>query len=163
MDRFAPTTRDWFESAFGEPTAAQREAWPAIASGNNVLLIAPTGSGKTLAAFLSSIDGLMGHGARPESDASVSGVKVLYVSPLKALAVDVARNLTAPLDGIAAQCRRRGLPAPAIRVATRSGDTPPRERRAIASHPPDILVTTPNRSISCSPRRPRRCSLRCIP
>ncbi|MEK0263782.1 DEAD/DEAH box helicase [Bifidobacterium mongoliense] len=143
MDRFAPTTRDWFESAFGEPTAAQREAWPAIASGNNVLLIAPTGSGKTLAAFLSSIDGLMGHGARPESDASVSGVKVLYVSPLKALAVDVARNLTAPLDGIAAQCRRRGLPAPAIRVATRSGDTPPRERRAIASHPPDILVTTP--------------------
>lgn len=151
LNLFAEPTRNWFTSAFGEPTPAQRQAWPAIASGSNVLVVAPTGSGKTLAAFLSAIDGLMQAGRPATGTANTDqkrparrhGVTVLYISPLKALAVDVAKNLTAPLDGIRRECERQGVPAPHITVATRSGDTTPRERRAIASHPPDILVTTP--------------------
>ncbi|TPF86707.1 ATP-dependent helicase [Bifidobacterium sp. UTCIF-37] len=143
---FSKPTREWFRHAFDAPTEAQREAWPAIRSGANTLVIAPTGSGKTLCAFLSAIDRLMtdrddicagASGRRPR------GVRILYISPLKALAVDVAKNLEAPLDGIARQCEAMGLAAPSIRVATRSGDTTPKERRAIATHPPDILVTTP--------------------
>lgn len=137
---FAEPTRVWFEHAFGEPTEAQAQAWPAIRSGGNVLVIAPTGSGKTLAAFLSAIDRLM---ATPHPDRGHKGVRVLYISPLKALAVDVAKNLERPLAGIAAQCEARGLSAPNITIATRSGDTTAQERRRIASHPPDILVTTP--------------------
>ncbi|MCH9276535.1 DEAD/DEAH box helicase [Bifidobacterium amazonense] len=165
LDLFSAPTAAWFKHAFGKPTNAQRKAWPAIRSGGNVLVIAPTGSGKTLSAFLSAIDRLMGEraarsGLDPTSNAAATtsthsgadtgrrrrtaaGVKVLYVSPLKALAVDVAKNLQAPLEGIAAQCDAMGLHAPRIGVATRSGDTTPQERRAIVSHPPDILVTTP--------------------
>ncbi|NEG70912.1 DEAD/DEAH box helicase [Bifidobacterium ramosum] len=139
LDLFSEPTRAWFKHAFGEPTEAQQAAWPAIHAGGNVLVIAPTGSGKTLSAFLSAIDRLMGERAAR----SAKGVTVLYVSPLKALAVDVAKNLQAPLEGISAQCDAMGLHAPAIAVATRSGDTTPKERRAIVSHPPDILVTTP--------------------
>ncbi|WP_241519651.1 DEAD/DEAH box helicase [Bifidobacterium callitrichidarum] len=137
---FAEPTRAWFERAFGEPTEAQAQAWPAIRSGSNVLVIAPTGSGKTLAAFLSAIDRLL---AAPHSARGRKGVRVLYISPLKALAVDVAKNLERPLAGIAAQCEVRGLSVPNIAIATRSGDTTAQERRHIASHPPDILVTTP--------------------
>lgn len=135
---FAEPTKAWFEHAFGQPTEAQAQAWPAIHSGRNVLVIAPTGSGKTLAAFLSAIDRLM---TVPRTRRA--GVRVLYISPLKALAVDVAKNLEQPLRGIAAQCEEQGLPVPKIEVATRSGDTTAQERRRIASHPPDILVTTP--------------------
>mgnify|MGYP000632926184 FL=1 len=138
LSLFSEPTKAWFEHAFGQPTEAQAQAWPAIHSGRNVLVIAPTGSGKTLAAFLSAIDRLM-----TVSRTRRAGVRVLYVSPLKALAVDVAKNLEQPLEGIAAQCEAQGLPAPKIAVANRSGDTTTQERRRIASHPPDILVTTP--------------------
>ncbi len=138
LSLFSEPTKVWFEHAFGQPTEAQAQAWPAIHSGCNVLVIAPTGSGKTLAAFLSAIDRLM---TVPRTRRA--GVRVLYISPLKALAVDVAKNLEQPLEGIAAQCEAQGLPVPKIAVATRSGDTTAQERRRIASHPPDILVTTP--------------------
>ena len=138
LSLFSEPTKMWFEHAFGQPTEAQAQAWPAIHSGRNVLVIAPTGSGKTLAAFLSAIDRLM---TVPRTRRA--GVRVLYISPLKALAADVAKNLEQPLEGIAAQCEAQGLPVPKIAVATRSGDTTAQERRRIASHPPDILVTTP--------------------
>lgn len=140
LSLFTEPTRSWFEHAFAAPTGVQREAWPAIRSGGDVLVIAPTGSGKTLAAFLSAIDRLMAHGDRVRKP---QGVTVLYVSPLKALAVDVAKNLERPLEDIGAECRARGVTPPSIRVAMRTGDTGARERRAIVSHPPDILVTTP--------------------
>ncbi|MBT1182198.1 DEAD/DEAH box helicase [Bifidobacterium sp. CP2] len=142
LEAFSKPTREWFRHAFGAPTEAQREAWPVIRSGADTLVIAPTGSGKTLCAFLSAIDRLMTDAPTTRSR-KTKGVRVLYISPLKALAVDVAKNLEAPLDGIAAACAATGAPAPAIRIATRSGDTTPKERRAIAAHPPDILVTTP--------------------
>lgn len=138
LSLFSEPTKMWFEHAFGQPTEAQAQTWPAIHSGRNVLVIAPTGSGKTLAAFLSAIDRLM---TVPRTRRA--GVRVLYISPLKALAADVAKNLEQPLEGIAAQCEAQGLPVPKIAVATRSGDTTAQERRRIASHPPDILVTTP--------------------
>lgn len=197
MSSFAPATRAWFGHAFGEPTQAQREAWPLIQAGGDVLVVAPTGSGKTLAAFLSAIDGLMkpatatsgnmavGAGADADVKAidgnkaadadtklevaggkawtvegsaslkhkrsggakplkrSRDGVKVLYISPLKALGVDVERNLRVPLEGIAAECVAEGLEPPDIDVAIRSGDTTAKDRRRIVSHPPDILITTP--------------------
>ncbi|PJM77125.1 DEAD/DEAH box helicase [Bifidobacterium felsineum] len=142
LNLFAEPTRQWFTHAFGNPTEAQNQAWPAIKSGKNVLVIAPTGSGKTLAAFLAAIDRLMGHGEQ-RTQSKRAGVRVLYISPLKALAVDVAKNLERPLEGIAAQCEAEGLSAPTITIANRSGDTTAQERRRIASHPPDILVTTP--------------------
>lgn len=156
MDLFSAPTRAWFGHAFAQgPTEAQRRAWPVIAAGGDTLVVAPTGSGKTLAAFLYAIDALMRRhaDAAPERPAGGGsnrgrvkrnkGVTVLYISPLKALGVDVARNLTRPLDGIAAACEAMGVPAPSIDVAIRSGDTTSRERRSMASHPPDILVTTP--------------------
>lgn len=150
LDRFSEPTGAWFRHAFAQgETAAQRQAWPVIAKGDDALVIAPTGSGKTLSAFLYAIDRLMNRASDPReaggsrSRKPAKGVKVLYISPLKALGVDVARNLEAPLAGIAAQCKAMGLNPPSIRVATRSGDTTAQERRAIASHPPDILVTTP--------------------
>lgn len=142
LSLFAEPTRSWFMHAFGKPTEAQNQAWPAIASGEHVLVIAPTGSGKTLAAFLSAIDRLLQPGNK-RTRSKRTGVRVLYISPLKALAVDVAKNLEQPLDGIAAQCEAQGLHALNITVATRSGDTTAQERRHIASHPPEILVTTP--------------------
>lgn len=150
LDLFSEPTGAWFRHAFAQgETAAQRQAWPVIAKGDDALVIAPTGSGKTLSAFLYAIDRLMNHASDAReaggsrSSKPAKGVKVLYISPLKALGVDVARNLEAPLAGIAAQCKAMGLNPPSIRVATRSGDTTAQERRAIASHPPDILVTTP--------------------
>lgn len=139
LNLFSEPTGAWFRHAFPQgETEAQRRAWPVIAGGDDALVIAPTGSGKTLSAFLYAIDRLMNRSRNP-----AKGVKVLYISPLKALGVDVARNLETPLAGIAAQCKAMGLNPPSIRVAIRSGDTTARERRAIASHPPDILVTTP--------------------
>jgi ATP-dependent helicase Lhr and Lhr-like helicase len=135
LTRFSAITRDWFTGTFAAPTAAQAGAWAAIADGHNTLVIAPTGSGKTLAAFLWAIDSLVGsYGA---------GTRVLYVSPLKALAVDVERNLRTPLAGIARLTERQGLPAPAISVGVRSGDTPPGRRRELIAKPPDVLITTP--------------------
>ncbi|MDP9168860.1 MAG: DEAD/DEAH box helicase, partial [Actinomycetota bacterium] len=139
MARFSELTREWFTGTFAAPTAAQAEAWDAIANGDNTLVIAPTGSGKTLAAFLWAIDRL----ASGEPRAATDGTRVLYVSPLKALAVDVERNLSTPLTGIARVAERRGVGAPSITVGVRSGDTPANRRREMIARPPDVLITTP--------------------
>lgn len=138
LARFSALTRDWFSGTFSAPTTAQAQAWAAIADGHNTLVVAPTGSGKTLAAFLWALDRLA-----EDPAASPGGTRVLYVSPLKALAVDVERNLRTPLAGIGRVAARRGLPAPAITVGVRSGDTSPARRRELVAHPPDILITTP--------------------
>jgi ATP-dependent Lhr-like helicase len=137
MDFFRPRVRSWFESAHSAPTRVQREGWPVLASSRNALLIAPTGSGKTLAAFLSAIDRV----SRLDARAS-AGVRILYVSPLKALVYDVERNLTAPLAGIAGQ-RDDGLPFRSTRVDVRTGDTTSKERRRQLREPGEVVVTTP--------------------
>ncbi|MBS4728988.1 ATP-dependent helicase [Mycobacterium sp. SM1] len=137
MARFSGPTREWFASTFTAPTAAQAGAWSAIAEGHNTLVIAPTGSGKTLAAFLWALDSLASAPARQ------AGTRVLYVSPLKALAVDVERNLRAPLTGITRIAQRRHRPVPRVGVGVRSGDTPPAQRRRLIAQPPDVLITTP--------------------
>ena len=135
---FSPATLEWFTGTFAAPTPAQAQAWSAIADGDNTLVIAPTGSGKTLAAFLWAIDRLATRAGRARQ-----GTRVLYVSPLKALAVDVERNLRTPLTGITRRAKRLGLPDPQISVGVRSGDTPPSRRRELITQPPDILITTP--------------------
>ncbi|NVI87285.1 ATP-dependent helicase [Actinomadura sp. BRA 177] len=140
LERFSPATRAWFAGAFAAPTPAQAGAWESVAGGDNTLVVAPTGSGKTLAAFLWSLDRL---GTEPVPDDPLRRCRVLYVSPLKALAVDVERNLRAPLTGIRQAARRLDLPEPGVRVGMRSGDTPADERRRLAVKPPDILITTP--------------------
>jgi len=137
LARFGELTRDWFAGTFSAPTAAQSQAWAAIADGENTLVIAPTGSGKTLAAFLWAIDRLA------QDPQPTPSTRVLYISPLKALAVDVERNLRTPLTGIARIAERNNRPAPAITVGVRSGDTPPNRRRELIAKPPDILITTP--------------------
>jgi ATP-dependent helicase Lhr and Lhr-like helicase len=140
LGRFSSITREWFTSTFAAPTSAQASAWAAIADGDNTLVIAPTGSGKTLAAFLWALDSLAGS---VTSSDKRCGTRVLYVSPLKALAVDVERNLRTPLAGLTRIAERRGLPAPDISVGVRSGDTPPARRRQLVTQPPDVLITTP--------------------
>ncbi|MDQ2813179.1 MAG: DEAD/DEAH box helicase, partial [Actinomycetota bacterium] len=140
LDGFSPATRSWFEGAFAEPTLAQAGAWQAIGKGEDTLVVAPTGSGKTLAAFLWAIDKLA---ALPPPADPKRRCRVLYVSPLKALAVDIERNLRAPLTGIRQAAHRLGLEEPDIRVGVRTGDTAADERRKLASKPPDILITTP--------------------
>jgi ATP-dependent Lhr-like helicase len=140
LERFRPATRAWFDGVFEAPTPAQAGAWQAVADGRHSLVVAPTGSGKTLAAFLWAIDRLMGE---PTPTQRSRRTRVLYVSPLKALAVDVERNLRAPLTGITAAAERLGDPVTPLRVGIRSGDTPPQERRSLVSRPPDILITTP--------------------
>ncbi|GHB79743.1 DEAD/DEAH box helicase [Streptomyces xanthochromogenes] len=140
LDSFSPATRGWFTGAFTAPTAAQEGAWRAIGEGSDVLVVAPTGSGKTLAAFLAALDRLAA--APPPAD-RLKRCRVLYVSPLKALAVDVERNLRSPLTGIRQESVRLGLAEPEVRVGIRSGDTPQAERRALTTRPPDILITTP--------------------
>ncbi len=136
---FGKPTRSWFETSFESPTPAQVGAWSAIAAGRNALVVAPTGSGKTLSAFLWSLDRLASTPAPPKAQRC----RVLYVSPLKALAVDVERNLRAPLAGIRHAAARLGLPEPDLTVGVRSGDTTAQERRTLVSRPPDILITTP--------------------
>ncbi len=139
---FHPAVVAWFTQSFSAPTAAQREAWPAIASGRHALIAAPTGSGKTLAAFLAAIDALVREG---ETAGGIlpDATAVVYVSPLKALSNDIARNLELPLTGIRAQLQALGYPDVAIRTAVRTGDTPSGERTAMRKKPPHILVTTP--------------------
>lgn len=165
LDRFSAATRQWFEGAFAAPTVAQLGAWESISSGAHTLVVAPTGSGKTLSAFLWSLDrlasasGIESSGeqnpdvkntdvkntdAPPSDDARAKpATRVLYISPLKALGVDVERNLRAPLIGITQTARRLGLAPPEVRVGLRSGDTPASTRRQLVAHPPDILITTP--------------------
>jgi ATP-dependent Lhr-like helicase len=139
LSRFGVATRAWFESAFAAPTGAQAGAWEAISAGRHALVVAPTGSGKTLAAFLWALDRLASE-PKPEP---TKRCRVLYVSPLKALAVDVERNLRAPLAGIRHAAARLGVAPPDITVGMRTGDTPAEQRRAFARTPSDILITTP--------------------
>ena len=148
LDHFTSVTRQWFTDAFAAPTTAQEGAWRSIARGDNTLVVAPTGSGKTLAAFLWSLDRLAAERAAtgvraPGPERRARGCRVVYVSPLKALAVDVERNLRAPLTGLKQTARRLGLPVPEISVAIRSGDTAAGDRRRFAANPADILITTP--------------------
>nr|WP_202864802.1 DEAD/DEAH box helicase [Kocuria sp. 257] len=169
IERFSPATREWFTGAFQRPTSAQDGAWDAIAQGRHALVVAPTGSGKTLAAFLWALDRLLhtdtGADSTDESAPSPTGphgppefpgrraaerrkkatnhTKVLYISPLKALGVDVERNLRSPLVGISQTARFHGTEPRELSVGVRSGDTPARERRSLVTDPPDILITTP--------------------
>jgi Lhr-like helicase len=145
---FHPVTAEWFRAVFDAPTAPQRMGWPAIARGESALILAPTGTGKTLAAFLWCLDRLMLAGSH-SSDKNVarvghpSGCRIVYVSPLKALAVDVERNLRSPLAGMANMARRMGVPFREPTIHVRTGDTPQRERARFMRHPADILITTP--------------------
>src|SRR6185437_9724337 len=135
---FHPVTEAWFRAVFEQVTAPQREGWPAIARGESTLILAPTGTGKTLTAFLWCLDRLM-----LREPAVTPGCRVLYVSPLKALAVDVERNLRSPLAGIANMAEREGIAAHLPEISVRTGDTSPRERARFRRHPGEILITTP--------------------
>jgi ATP-dependent helicase Lhr and Lhr-like helicase len=139
LDAFRPPVAEWFRASFDGPTRAQQLGWPVIARGESMLLLAPTGSGKTLTAFLSCIDRLM-FSAVPDVRRRC---RIVYVSPLKALAVDVERNLRAPLAGIANVAMRRGERLHAPEIAIRTGDTPPEARARFQRRPADILITTP--------------------
>src|SRR6476661_1540525 len=139
LDRFTAPVRAWFGTSFAAPTGAQAQGWPAIAAGDHTLLLAPTGSGKTLAAFLAAIDRL----GRAPVPHKANRCRVLYISPLRALAVDIEKNLRAPLAGIALAAERLGDTFNPPTVAMRTGDTPAKERQHIARTPPDILITTP--------------------
>ena len=149
LDRFRPQVAQWFQDVFAAPTAVQAQAWEKISRGEHALVVAPTGSGKTLAAFLWALNNLVereGQLALPVGSGtagSAAGVKVLYISPLKALGVDVENNLRAPLTGIARTAENLGLDVPDISVGVRSGDTPSAERARQVRKPPDILITTP--------------------
>ncbi|MGV0396202.1 Lhr family helicase [Corynebacterium uberis] len=159
LSRFRPQVSAWFRDVFAHPTAVQQRAWEVIGAGSNALVVAPTGSGKTLAAFLWAINSLVDDDGQTALDVPVQpkeqpaaqsggqrpsrGVRVLYISPLKALGVDVQRNLRAPLTGIARTADRLGMPAPDITVGVRSGDTPPAQRARLQRTPPDVLITTP--------------------
>ena len=140
LEQFSEPTRTWFGAAFAEPTPAQAGAWAAIGAGRNALVVAPTGSGKTLSAFLWSIDRLL---TEPRPQDKQQRCRVLYISPLKALAVDVERNLRAPLTGIRHTADRLGSTSPTSRSGVRSGDTSPADRRKLSTSPPDIMITTP--------------------
>ena len=153
LERFGPATQDWFRGAFPSPTDAQIGAWDAISHGRHALVVAPTGSGKTLSAFLWAIDRVFHEkdaappapeGKRRRStDAAASPTRILYISPLKALGVDVERNLRSPLVGIGQSARRLGISVPGVTVGVRSGDTTASDRRKLVTAPPDILITTP--------------------
>ncbi|MDN6274470.1 MAG: DEAD/DEAH box helicase, partial [Corynebacterium casei] len=153
LSRFKPAVAGWFEDVFTQPTQVQEQSWDAISKGSHALLVAPTGSGKTLAAFLWALNNLMereGQTSLPvakREDAtdtsSHGGVKVLYISPLKALGVDIERNLRVPLAGISRVAQRLGVDEPDISIGVRSGDTPQSERNRQLRKPPDVLITTP--------------------
>ncbi|GAA1825924.1 ATP-dependent helicase [Nesterenkonia flava] len=167
LERFTEATRTWFSASFGAPTPAQAGAWDSVSRGRNALVVAPTGSGKTLSAFLWSIDRLVAAAAESSDPTPPAGsaapspsvveggasgsragssrarTRVLYISPLKALGVDIERNLRSPLVGIAHTARRLGLQPPEITVGVRTGDTTSKERRDLVRNPPDILITTP--------------------
>lgn len=137
LQLFHPVVSRWFRTTYGVPTAPQREGWPSIASGVNTLIMAPTGSGKTLAAFLACLDHLW------RAPRTTRGLRILYVSPLKALNQDISRNLEFPLEGIARAAEEGGVELAPISVAVRSGDTPASDRKRLVRKPPDVLITTP--------------------
>jgi ATP-dependent Lhr-like helicase len=142
LSGFHPAVAAWFASRFPDgPTEPQRRAWPAIATGRDVLVASPTGSGKTLTGFLVAIDAAWR--AHDAGEAALEGPRVVYVSPLRALAADVTENLDAPLEGITAAANALGLEGPSLRVGLRTGDSTPAERAALRKRPPDLLVTTP--------------------
>jgi ATP-dependent helicase Lhr and Lhr-like helicase len=148
LSSFLPPVRAWFEETFSGPTPPQSKGWPAIQRGEHTLILAPTGSGKTLAAFLWGIDRLfrelLAQQESSKEDAEdPDGVRIIYISPLKALNNDIHRNLRVPLASIRRKAKEMGLDYPAIQVAVRSGDTPQRERQAMIRKPPHILITTP--------------------
>jgi ATP-dependent Lhr-like helicase len=143
LSPFSPAVAEWFRSAFEAATPAQVHGWASISAGRHTLIHAPTGSGKTLAAFLWCLDRLAVEPSPVPAKTAPGTVRVLYVSPLKALIYDVERNLRAPLAGIRLAAQRLGLPAPEIEVGVRTGDTPSDERRHLVRNPPDILITTP--------------------
>jgi ATP-dependent Lhr-like helicase len=139
VKQFHPAVREWFERAFPAPTRPQQLGWPPIARGESTLILAPTGSGKTLTAFLWCLNRLMFEPAPPKKERC----RVLYVSPLKALAVDVERNLRAPLAGIANVAQAQGITVNLPEIAIRTGDTPPQDRARFLRDAADILITTP--------------------
>ena len=151
LENFSAPTAAWFRGAFAAPTDAQAGAWQAISAGRHALVVAPTGSGKTLSAFLWAIDRVFREGTGAETLPGFEGrttktkrrTKILYISPLKALGVDVERNLQSPLVGITQAAKRLGVNPPEVSVGVRSGDTPPRDRQKMLRNPPDILITTP--------------------
>lgn len=156
LAEFGAATREWFTAAFAAPTPAQEGAWRSVAAARNALVVAPTGSGKTLAAFLWSLDRLA---KEPPPADPRRRCRVLYVSPLKALAVDVERNLRAPLTGIRQAASRLGLVPPDITVGMRTGDTPADERRAFARTRRTSSSPHPSRCSCCSPPPPAtRCA-----
>ena len=140
LDAFSPAAAAWFSTSFPEPTAPQIQGWPSIAAGDHTLILAPTGSGKTLSAFFWGLDRLTSQGP---SDDKFRRTRILYISPLRALAVDIEKNLRAPLQGIRLAAERLGETFHEPTVALRTGDTPADQRRRLASHPPDLLITTP--------------------
>lgn len=146
-DIFSQATRDWFTSAFQHPTLVQSQTWAVTAANQHALVIAPTGSGKTLAAFLYALDRLFREGEEkhttPPSGKEKKVIRILYISPIKALGTDVQRNLQIPLQGISEERKKCGAPEVAIQVGIRTGDTPPQERAKLSRQPPDILITTP--------------------
>ncbi|MDN5684430.1 DEAD/DEAH box helicase, partial [Corynebacterium glyciniphilum] len=143
LDRFATPVASWFREVFIEPTVVQSQAWDAISRGDNALVVAPTGSGKTLAAFLWALSRLSSEGLMKDRQDRNTGTRVLYISPLKALGVDVERNLQVPLAGIARTATATGTDIAPVRVGVRSGDTPQAERAKLLRTPPDVLITTP--------------------
>ena len=140
LQSFSPVVRDWFLENIGEPSEPQKKSWPEIAAGNNVLVCAPTGSGKTFAAFLKCLD-LIYRDKQPGM--RNTGIRIVYISPLKALNNDIYRNLELPLKGISEKAETLGINLPEIDIAVRTGDTPQKERSRMLRHPPDILITTP--------------------
>jgi ATP-dependent Lhr-like helicase len=140
LDDFHPAVRRWFEKTHGTPSPPQALGWPSISSGNSSLILAPTGSGKTLAAFLWAVNHLV---EQHLSENLEPGIRIVYVSPLKALNNDIERNLEGPLEGIREEAHLEGLRLPVIRAAVRTGDTPQAQRTSMLRRPPDILITTP--------------------
>ena len=143
LARFSPAIRRWFSAAFAAPTPVQKAAWQAIASGEHALVIAPTGSGKTLAAFLTAIDTLFQVRTDQPAPTRETTTRILYISPVKALAADVQRNLNLPLTGVYAERQALNEPEITLNIGMRSGDTPSAERARLLRRPPDILITTP--------------------